>query len=228
MADVHEVFGLLDKWKQHPNYQLERRADIFFAVYLQAVLTEYIVATREIVIPELPVKQGANNLSDKVDYMALSEDGQVMMLIELKTEALGHRPEQVEYLIRAAAELEPEGILRGLREVMNVSRSKKYASLQGDLQQLGLWGAGTLELPDRCQIVFIQPTQYVDEAILDQFRRPKQVPLVIIDFHMFADVVERQGSALSVRFAQSLREWARSAEEEIQTRRHRQRRDAGS
>jgi hypothetical protein len=84
MSDVNEVFRLLDRWKHHPNYQLERRADIFFAVYLRAVLKKYVGATREVVIPEFPVKQDNHNLSDKVDYMALSEDGQVMMLVELK------------------------------------------------------------------------------------------------------------------------------------------------
>lgn len=226
MSDVNEVFRLLDRWKHHPNYQLERRADIFFAVYLRAVLKKYIGATREVVIPEFPVKQENHNLSDKVDYMALSEDGQVMMLVELKTEAVGHRPEQIRYLIRAAEDLKPEGILFGLKDVMNASRSKKYASLQCDLEQIGLWGASALALPATCQIVIIQPTQYLDEAILDLLRTPRPAPFKIIDFRMFADVVEVCGGALSDRFAQSLREWAQLAEEEILKRIQPLRRDA--
>jgi hypothetical protein len=45
-------------------------------------------------------------------------------------------------------------------------------------------------------LLIIQPTQYLDEAILELFRAPRPVPFKIIDFRMFADVVEDQGRAL--------------------------------
>ena len=40
MESVQQVFSLLDRWRHLPNYQLERRADIFFAVYLPKILEQ--------------------------------------------------------------------------------------------------------------------------------------------------------------------------------------------
>ena len=35
---IERVFKLLDNWRHLPDYQLERRADIFFALFLPEVL----------------------------------------------------------------------------------------------------------------------------------------------------------------------------------------------
>jgi len=32
---INELFDLLDDWRNLPSYQLERRADIFFAIHLE-------------------------------------------------------------------------------------------------------------------------------------------------------------------------------------------------
>ena len=45
---IDEVFALLDRWRHLPAYQLERRADVFFAAYLHEVVeAETGVALRE-------------------------------------------------------------------------------------------------------------------------------------------------------------------------------------
>lgn len=220
--DVKDVFDQLDEWSRYPNYQLERRADIYFAVYLRAVLNRHVCATMDVVVPELPVKQEQSHLSDKVDYMTVSADGETMLLIELKTEPFGHRPEQIRYLLRAANDLKPRGILEGLSGIMNASRSEKYPHLMNDMHRLGLMGASTTKLPGRCQLVFVQPTEFLDEPILAEFRAyPAELP-AIIDFRMFAEVVRSHGDALSIRFAESLEKWAQTADEE-EVRRNRPR-----
>jgi hypothetical protein len=38
MDPITDLFDRLDAWRHFPNYQLERRADIFFALYLPEVL----------------------------------------------------------------------------------------------------------------------------------------------------------------------------------------------
>jgi len=38
MKQIDTLFNRMDAWRHFPNYQLERRADIFFALYLPEVL----------------------------------------------------------------------------------------------------------------------------------------------------------------------------------------------
>ena len=49
---ICDIFELLDKWRHLPDYQLERRADIYFAMFLPDVL-EARYGPCEI-IPEFP------------------------------------------------------------------------------------------------------------------------------------------------------------------------------
>ena len=55
------VFDLLDKWRNLPAYQLERRADIYFALFLPDVLDHYLrprdLAVNPRLIPEFPIRQ---------------------------------------------------------------------------------------------------------------------------------------------------------------------------
>ncbi len=55
---INDIFGRLDNWRHLPTYQLERRADIFFSLYLSDVVGEYfgVVLEKEI-IPEFPIKR---------------------------------------------------------------------------------------------------------------------------------------------------------------------------
>jgi len=57
------VFGNLDRWRHLPAYQLERRVDIFFSVYLKGLLEEVTgVALEEELLPELPIKVSITTL----------------------------------------------------------------------------------------------------------------------------------------------------------------------
>ena len=222
--DINDVFGRLDDWRGFPNYQLERRVDIFFAVYLRKVLQEYVGPTRTDIIPEFPIKQRRSHLSDKVDYLARSEDGRVLMLVELKTSVLGHRIKQIQYLIRAATDPRgPAGILNGAEEIVGVSRSDKYAKLKASLHSMGLLSGNQGTVPETCQIVFVQPTQDLDEVVLASLREPIAVEYKIIDFDMFAEVVEREPGELSRRFAESLWRWFEAAKLEVSRRQERRR-----
>ena len=54
---IERALGLLDTWRHLPAYQLERRADIFFALFLPDVLEEkFGVPISPVLIPEFPVK----------------------------------------------------------------------------------------------------------------------------------------------------------------------------
>ena len=42
MQKLEELFARLDDWRHLPAYQLERRADIFFSLYLPDVLARRV------------------------------------------------------------------------------------------------------------------------------------------------------------------------------------------
>jgi hypothetical protein len=74
------VSSLLDRWRHLPAYQLERRADIYFAVNLRQVLEGETAAHQEVIIPELPLKRDLiwpeqpTSKSVKVDYALFARD----------------------------------------------------------------------------------------------------------------------------------------------------------
>jgi len=84
MEKIIEVFDKMDMWRHLPNYQLERRADIFFSIYLPEVLeSKFGIKINNKLIPEFPVRIGtiypniATDKSYKIDYVALSYSAQL-------------------------------------------------------------------------------------------------------------------------------------------------------
>ena len=71
MERINQVFDRLDAWRRLPDYQLERRADLYFSLYLPEVLEALLgEPIRQDLVPEFPIKQLDSNRSDKVDYLA--------------------------------------------------------------------------------------------------------------------------------------------------------------
>lgn len=87
------LFELLDDWRHLPNYQLERRVDIFFGLYLPEFLGERFELSVAGWVPKFPVKRDliwpvhGTNRSVKVDYVAFGEGRKRCLLVELKTDA---------------------------------------------------------------------------------------------------------------------------------------------
>jgi len=99
---VRLLFDLLDQWRHFPAYQLERRADIFFALYLPGIVEHALgVKVDSRVIPEFPIRKQHSRRSTKVDYLALSDDRSAAFLIELKTEMRSRNRRQDAYLADA-------------------------------------------------------------------------------------------------------------------------------
>lgn len=99
MKNLTNLFDLLTDWRTLPAYQLERRADIFFALYLDDLLKYcgYFASDERLtIIPEFPAKHASNHQSDRIDYMVHSE--RKIIYVELKTDNHSIRPQQAEYL----------------------------------------------------------------------------------------------------------------------------------
>lgn len=223
MKQIDEIFGRMDAWRHFPNYQLERRADIFFALYLPEVLEAKLgFPVRPELIPEFPVRIGTiypnipTDKSYKIDYVALSSAADKAVFVELKTEGLSRRPEQDKYL-KAAREAGLPCLLEGLLAIFRATTYKrKYFCLLEHLEGLDL-----LRIPISMKEIMNQPTlRGVNQAsrqieVMGSLReslivyvQPNGTGPDVISFHEVADVVRRHDDPVSQRFAASLCEWA--------------------
>jgi len=205
MSRINAIFDNMDVWRNLPAYQLERRADIFFSIYLPEILSYKFGAKIEGVIPEFPIRVGTIhhaidiNKSFKVDYLAKA--GDKIILVELKTDEGSRRDKQDWYLERAK-EVGLAELLDGVRKIYKATNSKKkYEYLLGLLQDFGfiiLDEKGTFEIAQAdysIQIVYIQPNN------------PDKQDNVIT-FQEISEMIESHGDELSLRFSKSLLKWA--------------------
>ena len=128
---VERIFGLLDKWRHLPAYQLERRADIFFALFLPEVLEKHCcIEIKDPFIPEFPIdKKQKNNEHRQADYFVLSEHRKRGILVELKTDMASKRSKngklQEEALVRATEKKGLGGLVTDIIDILKPPKEKR-------------------------------------------------------------------------------------------------------
>lgn len=156
---VEKVFQNLTLWRNLPKYQLERRADIFFSLYLKDILEATFlkdgnpVELLPLIIPEFPLKQkDDSNHTANVDYVMFSIDLKTIYLIEFKTDMGSLRPDQFTYLKAAKDKINDKnfGFKKILVELWTVfaatNDKQKYYHLFNILEENNL-----LSLPNDLQ-----------------------------------------------------------------------------
>ena len=203
---IEAIFDNLDAWRHLPAYQLERRADIFFAAYLPEILHARFGTMPSHVIPEFPVhiptiRPGASGDSSfRIDYLAISTSPAPFIFVELKTDNSSHRPDQDLYL-KEAAEAGLPTLIGGISDIYKATKAKrKYDALLKQLDRAGLitfHGKGMFEIKAsnvKPTVVYIQPAPDTERDV--------------IHFVEIAQLLEINPDPLRTRFARSLREWA--------------------
>ena len=127
-SETNKLFSLLDKWRSFPSWQLERRADIFFAVHLEQILWEKLGYKTEKILPEFPVRIGTItnipiNKSFKIDYLIVCENLPKVILLELKTDTTSRREKQDWYL-KQAKERNIFQLVDGILKIFDTTLSK--------------------------------------------------------------------------------------------------------
>ena len=228
MDAIKLIFDRLDDWRHLPSYQLERRADIFFAIYLRDFLQDHLkVSLRPQLVPEFPLHLktlgfgSANNQSVKVDYVAVSEDLTRVFLIELKTDMASFRDKQFDYL-KLARDKGIHKLLDGILQICRATQSRaKYVHLLRLLDAIGMIALPTNQLdvlPSKGKVDHID----FDKLPKDIVRIPECKPEILylqpylrscdnsentIGFDKFADWLLKFGDPFSVRFRHSLQTW---------------------
>ncbi|MEI6184310.1 MAG: hypothetical protein WCP65_02200, partial [Bacteroidota bacterium] len=82
---LNEIFKRLREYKDFPNYQLERRVDIFINYFLERILSAYLEKEVKFVCPEFPLKVEKSNSSTKLDYLCKTNNE--VIFVELKTDS---------------------------------------------------------------------------------------------------------------------------------------------
>lgn len=224
MSLIDSIFDQLNRWRHFPAYQLERRADIFFSIYLAEVVAAFTgVPVSPRLIPELPIKRDLiwpdrpSSQSVKVDYCLFAEDRSQAFFIELKTDTSSRREEQ-DYYLEKIRELGFRRVVEGIKQiVLDTQSHQKYAHLLAELSH-----HGCLRFPTElmahlypkarrgfraCQRdieVLVGDDDFAIEVIYVQ---PEAGSGRCIDFETFAGFVERHDDHPSHVFAAHLRQW---------------------
>lgn len=150
---IDEIFDRMDHWRNFPSYQLERRADLFFSLYLTEVLENCLkIPINPEIIPEFPLRLGtikyqqwrhkpkrkrSVNHSFKMDYFALSADGKTPIFVELKTDAKANIKEQ-ENRLNTARKVGLIKLLEGAKLLFeSTPENRKYYYLFEVLEKMG-------------------------------------------------------------------------------------------
>lgn len=228
MGPLDTVFSNLDQWRHLPNYQLERRADIFFSVYLKDVVEELTkregagVSLANDILPEFPIKRDLirpelpTNKSVKVGYALFAKDRSRVFFVELKTDAASRRDGQDAYLEKAKG-LRFRRIVEGVRAILlTTSAHQKYHHLAVVLARLGyltlpsdIWTYMAHEPDPRLLSQLEQIVVSADDPAVEViYIQPEATQGDrCIDFATFADHVGSHTDPFSKMFAEHLRKW---------------------
>lgn len=228
---MNAIFDRLDEWRHLPNYQLERRADIFFSMYLKDFLEQQTNQPFcDIIIPEFPLKRDLiwpdhpTNTSVKIDYVLFTEDKSSVFFVELKTDSSSRRDEQDEYLSRAK-EVGFHRFVEGFKDILLATGAhQKYFHLARLLANLNF-----LQLPDDIEDYLYPSPRPGLAKLLKQIEVTSSQPEIailylqpvshghpnVVDFEKFGDYVGQFDDEFSRRFADSLRKWCVPAGSDI-------------
>ena len=223
------LFNRLDEWRHLPAYQLERRADIFFALFLPEVLEARCGALNPLVIPEFPLRKGTlwpkkyeksnqqRNRSAKADYAVFTKNCQTMYLVELKTDSKSFDKTQYNNY-KKAQNVGLHALIEGiLRICENTKHIQKYVHLLKRLCELDLVTIPKVQCVDNVTAAY----RKVQNTVCENWKK-SEIKIVYvqptarlssnididdaIDFEEFARIAEKRGEVGKV-FAGYLRKW---------------------
>jgi hypothetical protein len=203
---INKLFDTLDDWRNLPAYQLERRADIFFAINLEKIIEYKFSIKIDFIIPEFPVRVGEISLkhpdlnkSFKIDYLTFSKKENKVFLIELKTDQRSRRETQDWYL-DSASKIKVKGLVSGLLKIYNATNQKvKYNKLLDKIEKIG-WierenkTIKNLGIEIEPTIIYIQPLNKNNEKS-------------IISFDDIIKALSDSNDQMTKRFIESLEKW---------------------
>lgn len=186
---INQLFDNLEGWKNLPKYQLERRLDIFFTVYLKEIVEDNFsekIKLFDLIIPEFPLKKD-NNQSVNVDYVMFSENFLNCFFIELKTDMSSKNLKQDDYLLKNSQKSFSKHFFN-ISDIHEKSKHKdKYQSLLDIFKNKFI----KIKAVEKIHVIYILP---INENAKENY----------IDFYDIVKSLERHNDLLSTRFKKLL------------------------
>jgi len=223
---INEIFKLLDKWVRHPKYQLERRADIFFAWYLpeimKAIYDKNLSIMREHIIPEFPLRKGDSNESKNVDYAIFGE--KTIYLVEQKTtmdNVKDIKSKDIKYLLDARKTVEEDNgmrtLMKNICDIRDSSKQfKKYDTLLCNFENNDM--NKRINNINHVKILYLLPLNPYKH---DKFKRSsiretfKNNDINIVSFDEIKEKLPVSTDILAKRFGESLDTWSKYESDKI-------------
>ncbi len=143
---INDIFEKLTEYANYPDYQLERRLDIFFLIYLKEILTiKGIDISDTFIFPEFPLLKKYENefydlekslASKRADYVVFSN--QKMYIIELKTDMESINENQLNHYKNVAKKISVQTLINDVINIYEKTKSKvwkKYDIFLKDLAE---------------------------------------------------------------------------------------------
>jgi hypothetical protein len=218
LKKINKLFDFLDDWRLLPSYQLERRADIYFAIHLEEILKasrSKLVSEHGTmgIIPEFPIlkriinNQESSNLSFKVDYAVFFENSAKFLLVELKTDMNSIDEDQYKDLLKTQ-QLPLRTIVDGVKTIYDGSNYKyrpKYKQLIKKLHSFGIVDIEGNFKYDLNQEKANSELFY----LMPGYDKKNIVPKVeTITFDDAKNGLSQEKDPLTIRFCKSLTRWA--------------------
>ncbi|MCM2335056.1 MAG: hypothetical protein NDI82_14070 [Anaeromyxobacteraceae bacterium] len=161
---VARILDNLRRWSALPKYSVERRLDLFLAPFIPMYLGDKLGCPDEVelVVPEFPIRHGANFQTVNADYLLFRRDVPTWFLVELKTDATSVEDAQAEIYARAAESrsgLDGAPMRKLLDDLPEIRQHSRGRVLKGKYQYL----VGLLEEYREFQdapvkVVYVSPT----------------------------------------------------------------------
>ena len=147
MEALSDALCQLDQWRHLPAYQLERRVDVYFGLFLPKVIESRFKAPCGKLIPEFPLHKGKTRISEdcgdnqsvNVDFAVFCSkpEGKRIFLVELKTDMHSIKETQLCNMVKAK-EAKSKNVLCGVIKAARASPApRKYAQLIWRLSEIG-------------------------------------------------------------------------------------------
>jgi hypothetical protein len=235
MAPIEQVFTNLNKFKEFPKYQLERRSDIFFQIYLEQVLRKkFDDQSIKFILPEFPVhclkihgheKKSWDNVrriseidwiddnsNTNMDYLCWSQKNKTLYFIELKTDARSFEWKQYWYYkyFSTSEDWPWEKLLKFIQDQTTTSRSKgKYLAAFNYILEKNPELVQTSKNPPitKKEFHYIAPSSMLQKNDFSKRSEVREeIANKLISLTEFADCIS-EVDELSSHFTASLRNW---------------------
>lgn len=210
---IETMLKNLDDWRHLPKYQLERRADMFFGLFVRKIVSEHLkVDIHPVIIPEFPYRIRTTNHTVNFDYVLFDSDVTKAYVVELKTEPDSASPGNNDYLDDLYND-NFANIISSLKSVMKATDQKsKYAHLLNKLSLLGISVDDPCCSNDSKEWICLRKSGNETIKIEIIYLAPKLKKPLNVNFNhiLFTDAVkilEDSGGAVECHFASYLRRW---------------------